>query len=186
MNLSLFHTLNNLLFQNTTFDSFIYFIAVTFPYCVVGSAFLFLLLYPTKTDASRWLFGLPRRVAKIVHVFFATGVTYLIVSLIKHIVAHPRPFQYITDMKSLFVDGGFDSFPSGHASAFMALGVALWYHHRTAGVFLIISAILIGIARIIGGVHFPIDILVGWLIGLGIALVANHIWKKISQKVSTE
>lgn len=184
MNLSLFHALNNLVFHSTTFDSVVYFIAVNFPYCVAITGFLFLLLYPTATDSKRWLFGLPRRVAKIMHVFFATGITYLFVSLVKHLVAHPRPFQYISDVKVLFTDGGFDSFPSGHSSAFMALGVALWYHHRIAGVFFIIFAILIGIARIIGGVHFPIDILVGWGIGLGIALVSNYIWKKISQKVS--
>ena len=47
----------------------------------------------------------------------------------------------------------------------MALGAALFAYHRIGGVFYVVAALAIGVARIISGIHWPLDVLAGWLLG---------------------
>ncbi len=60
-----------------------------------------------------------------------------------------------------------NSFPSGHALFTAALLVGLWHLSRKWS--LIVGAIIFGIitasARVIGGVHYPGDIIGGWIFG---------------------
>ena len=76
----------------------------------------------------------------------------------------------MSDVQSLIKETGF-SFPSGHASFFMALACAIFISHKKAGYLFMFFALLIGIARIIAGVHFPVDILGGFILGYAISRV---------------
>ncbi|MFO0880926.1 MAG: phosphatase PAP2 family protein [Gemmataceae bacterium] len=71
------------------------------------------------------------------------------------------------------------SFPSGHATCSMAIYTAagILYGRRLgrrwlgmAGVFL---GLAIGLTRPYLGVHYPLDVTIGWLGGLGVALVGT-------------
>ena len=75
----------------------------------------------------------------------------------------PRPFLAWPDINLIFESGGFDSFPSGHATFLWRLGAALFAYHRIGGVFYVVAALAIGVARIISGIHWPLDVLAGWL-----------------------
>jgi len=68
------------------------------------------------------------------------------------------------------------SFPSGHAQQSLAIGGYLGFLARRAWVWVVVAALalLISISRIYLGVHFPQDILGGWLIGL--LLLAGYLW----------
>ncbi|MFC1760215.1 phosphatase PAP2 family protein, partial [Candidatus Neomarinimicrobiota bacterium] len=73
---------------------------------------------------------------------------------------------------ALIEQGGF-SFPSGHAQGSTTLWLMLallirkkWINYLTA-----IMIILVSLSRLYLGVHYPIDILGGVLIGMGIVLV---------------
>ena len=74
----------------------------------------------------------------------------------------------------LFSESGY-AFPSGHATFFMALAFALFFNHKKAGYVFILFALLIGIARIIAGVHFPVDILGGFILGFFIAFFVKNV-----------
>jgi undecaprenyl-diphosphatase len=66
------------------------------------------------------------------------------------------------------------SFPSDHATLFVALAVGVWCAHARAGALLFAYVmIVVLLPRIYLGMHYPTDILVGGLIGGGIAWVAN-------------
>lgn len=71
------------------------------------------------------------------------------------------------------------SFPSGHAMGSVALGVALtmmlWRTHWRWPVFAAAFAfiVLVGLSRIYLGVHYPSDILAGWMAGTA-WVVAMH------------
>ncbi|MFI0505421.1 phosphatase PAP2 family protein [Streptomyces albogriseolus] len=80
----------------------------------------------------------------------------------------------------------FAAFPSGHAmTATVVLGLLLWLLHRhgvgrvlwrTALVVAVISVVGVGLTRVWLGVHWPTDVLGGWLFGAltVVAAVAVH------------
>ncbi len=103
---------------------------------------------------------------------------------LKHLISRPRPdvAPYLTEFSS-------PSFPSGHAMNNMLLATLLVYlswrmfkNKRlsiTVGIFAYIWAILVGISRLYLGVHWPTDVIFGWILGLlvggGIIWVAERV-----------
>lgn len=58
------------------------------------------------------------------------------------------------------------SFPSGHAAFFFALSFVVYLNNKKAGIiFLILSSIIV-IARVLSGIHWFSDVVVGALIGI--------------------
>jgi len=91
-------------------------------------------------------------------------------NLLKGIIALPRPFVLYPDVYR-FVEPDY-SFPSGHSmcGALFWIGAALLIMKSKR---MLIPAILvtvgIGISRCYFGVHYPTDVLVGWILGSGMA-----------------
>lgn len=80
------------------------------------------------------------------------------------------------------------SFPSDHAALFMSLAVGVWLASRRLGAIAIAYTVLfIFIPRLYLGIHWPTDLIVGGLIGAGIALIAcipsysNFVWSWLVQ-----
>ena len=72
------------------------------------------------------------------------------------------------------------SFPSGHATFFMALAVYLILTgNKKLGWFILVSALTIGVARVAAGVHWPSDVMAGWLVG---GLVSWLVFKLLNKK----
>jgi undecaprenyl-diphosphatase len=64
------------------------------------------------------------------------------------------------------------SFPSGHAATSFACAATLaWFVPRRVAVCLYVLAGLIAFSRVYVGVHYPLDVLAGALLGLGVARV---------------
>lgn len=96
-----------------------------------------------------------------------------IVNIVRFFYARPRPFV-LEQFTPLIDHAASPAFPSGHAAFFMALAVYfLLAREKKFGWFLLVSAILISLARISAGIHYPTDILAGWVIG---ALVSLVLW----------
>jgi undecaprenyl-diphosphatase len=88
-----------------------------------------------------------------------------------------RPFTDLSNIRLLPIEASNESFPSGHATLFSALaasvGYIYWKSHKSVVSLYIIGALAIGLARIVGGVHWPVDVLAGWILGGGCALLAH-------------
>lgn len=94
-------------------------------------------------------------------------VTYFVVYFLKAWVARPRPFAALSGVNLLMKAKGF-SFPSGHATmAFMSQTV-LWRVFKKWRIALFMLALSVGFARVYAGVHYPLDVLAGIIIGIGI------------------
>lgn len=78
----------------------------------------------------------------------------------------PRPFWLDPQVKALRVETSF-GIPSGHAQNAAAVwgGLASYLHRPWAWIIAAILAFFIGFSRLVLGVHFPTDVLAGWLIG---------------------
>jgi undecaprenyl-diphosphatase len=101
---------------------------------------------------------------EILKVFFSGCLAWILAYALKFLFHTLRPFDVISQVHSLIPESGF-AFPSGHATFFMALAVSIFFLHKKAGYVFMFFALLIGLARIMAGVHFPIDILVGFVLG---------------------
>lgn len=100
----------------------------------------------------------------------------LLIALLKLGYARPRPelVDHLVSVQSL-------SFPSGHATAsavtYLTLGALLARTERRRAVRGYIFAVagfltlLIGVSRVYLGVHYPTDVLAGWTVGAGWALL---------------
>ena len=74
--------------------------------------------------------------------------------------------------------------PSGHATFAGALAMAVFLLKKKLSIIFIIGALLIGLARIIAGVHWPVDIVAGYLVGALVSVLIYFIYMKISRAFS--
>jgi undecaprenyl-diphosphatase len=110
----------------------------------------------------------------------AHGVAAGLSNLIKHAVGRPRPkFMHSGNLELSPVTGsGWDSFPSGHATASFAVATVLSAKFpRWRWVFLPL-AIGIAASRIIRGSHFVTDVAGGAVIGYAIGSVVTRPWRE--------
>ncbi len=105
-------------------------------------------------------------------------LTWIAVSIIKVAVAFPRPFQTLSNFRVLISLPSGYSFPSGHAALTMALATAVYFYHRRLGELLFLFSFAVGMARIFVGVHYPLDVGVGFLLGYAIPKLLQHFFLK--------
>ena len=108
-------------------------------------------------------------------VFLASVGGWMLNDLLKEVFARPRPqvVPHLRQVMSL-------SFPSGHAltsaAVYLTLGALLMRvaQSRLAKFYCMfiamLATLLIGSTRVYLGVHYPTDVLAGWLIGISWAL----------------
>ena len=73
---------------------------------------------------------------------------------------------------------------AAYAAAAFAIGVTLWLHDRKIGLLYLLAALGVGIGRILSNVHFPVDVLVGAILGSTVAYFFErlHIYKYLTGK----
>lgn len=157
---------------------------------------LFLLLYnfTIKRKAVKWIV---RQVAGLSKSFFfiiyGIGAAWLLLeaplmavkfiaipflvlcynSFLRKIIGRTRPFVRF-GLEPLLSHEANGSCPSNHAASAMIISLAFWLISPYISIVLIIIAFFTGISRICAGVHYPLDVLIGWLIG-GITGVVGFI-----------
>lgn len=78
-------------------------------------------------------------------------------------------------MESLYFKLGDSSFPSNAMCGFAPLTVGAWRADRRAGILMTILLVSWGCGRVFVGIHYPLDILGGVVIGLGSAFLGFRI-----------
>lgn len=110
----------------------------------------------------------------------ALAVGFLINNvLIKNLVARVRPYDAIEGLLAIVPHLNDWSFPSGHTCASFAAATALALAFGKPGAWSFVPAVAIAISRLYVGVHYPSDVIVGAMIGAGVAFCVHKALKKI-------
>jgi len=91
--------------------------------------------------------------------------------VIKNACKRDRPPAAL-NIKSFIIPSDRFSFPSGHTSAAFLMATLWGWHYPPLLPTLFTWAMLVGVARVILGVHFPTDTLIGAVMGTSAALLS--------------
>lgn len=106
-----------------------------------------------------------------IRVYYLNILSFLINYGLKNIFMLPRPYELVPTMNLVHV--GEWSFPSGAAQDAMIFGGLLFFYSKSAWArtIAVLYIFLIGISRVYLGVHYPTDVLVGWIVGLALLFI---------------
>jgi len=110
------------------------------------------------------------------HGVIAAGLAAALALLIAHGITmvwdRPRPYLAHPHEVHLFIAPSNDaSFPSDHATAAFAIAVSILLRSRRVGLLALAMAIVLAVARVAVGVHYPGDVLGGAVLGTACALL---------------
>lgn len=173
LNESLFFSLNGLAGRSPFSDNLIVFFAEWLPYLMAAGGLVAFLLWRTeKRKKTRALIGALAAVA------ISRGV---ITEGIRFFYHHPRPASALERVTTLLQEQSY-SFPSGHAAFFFALSAVIYKYDKRLGVVFFCFSTLMGIARVAAGVHYPLDILAGAVIGAAVGFASARLIDHIVER----
>lgn len=97
--------------------------------------------------------------------------TFAFVTLLRYVINAPRPYEVTGIVPIIKKDTVGLSFPSRHTSSVFIIAMAYLYVNAVLGFFMMIFAVLIGLSRIVFGVHFAKDVIAGALISIVIGII---------------
>ena len=144
------------------------FLAQYLPYLlIIGFAILLLL-------EKNWRRRLYQLFLVSLSVLLARG---LAVEVIRFFYQKQRPYIALAFRPLIDLDFSY-AFPSGHAAIFFALAMATFFFRKSWSYYFFAGAFLISLARVYVGVHWPLDVLGGAVVGIISAFV---VWKILPQ-----
>ena len=100
--------------------------------------------------------------------------------LLKPLVDRTRPY-YVLDYEPMIPPVGDASFPSGHTAVSFAAATAIYAINKKWGIVAYIFAVVMGFSRLYLGVHFPLDVVCGAIVGTVAAKLVLFLAKKIGK-----
>lgn len=175
MNLSIFNFFFSFAHKSVFLDDVIVFFGRYAPY-LLGIVFIVFVFEQSDSRRRLFLFG-----EAVLAVILARG---LVTEVIRHLYAHSRPFDAL-GITALIPESG-NSFPSGHMTFFFALALIVWFYDRSWGTWFLVASLVIGIARVASGVHWPADIVGGIVIGVVSAWFVHGLLQDSRKKIFGE
>jgi len=103
-------------------------------------------------------------------VLLAFAIERPVYFVLKNGLRRNRPQAALQNFRSIITPSDQFSFPSGHTSAAFMMATLLGFYCTPLTIPLYCWAALVGFSRVVLGVHFPTDTLVGAILGIGTAL----------------
>lgn len=94
------------------------------------------------------------------------AVGFVLLTLVRKWINQPRPYEAWEIVPLLDKDSSGNSMPSRHVFSATIISMACLHASLPAGLVLLFSSALLGLVRVLGGVHYPKDVLVGYACGL--------------------
>ena len=91
---------------------------------------------------------------------------FILLTLVRKWINHPRPYETWGIIPLLDKDSSGNSMPSRHVFSATIISMACLHANLPVGLTLLVLSALLGLVRVLGGVHYPKDVLVGYACGL--------------------
>lgn len=104
------------------------------------------------------------------------GVSFIIVSLFRKIASAQRPYEVYGFVPALKKDTKGKSFPSRHVFSIFMVAFTYFLVNIPIGIVLMAFGLVLGIIRVVGGVHFVRDVVAGALMAFFIATISYGIF----------
>lgn len=151
------------------------------PLSTVNDRLFFKVAILALVIAMVWRGGRARRAALLALVAFpiADGIC----NLAKHMVPVARPFQELADVHLRVGSTASMGTASSHAAnlAAVATVMTLGLGFRWGAAW-IAAALVVGVARVYAGAHYPNQVLLGWAIGISVGFMADRLTRIIVQR----
>ena len=97
---------------------------------------------------------------------FVPASGFVILSLLRKKLNAPRPYEVWEIVPLLDRDSPGQSMPSRHVFSASIISMACLHASLSVGLILLILSAILGLVRVLGGVHYPKDVVVGYIYGL--------------------
>ena len=91
---------------------------------------------------------------------------FVLLTLVRKWINQPRPYETWGIVPLLDKDSSGNSMPSRHVFSATIISMACFHASLPVGLILLVLSALLGLVRVLGGVHYPKDVLVGYACGL--------------------
>lgn len=168
--LSIFNRIRSLAGQSAILDWAMVFLGEYLGYFLVVVVLIFFLKSQEDWRAKFHNFALV-----VLSVILSRGI---LTEVIRFFFRRERPFA-VLEIEPLISQAASAALPSGHAAFYFALAFAIWIINKRLGFWLTVGALFIGFGRVVSGVHWPLDILAGALVGLLSVFVVNFLLRSL-------
>ena len=91
---------------------------------------------------------------------------FVLLTLVRKWINQPRPYEAWGIIPLLDKDSAGNSMPSRHVFSATIISLSCLHANLPVGLILLVLSALLGMVRVLGGVHYPKDVLVGYACGL--------------------
>lgn len=96
----------------------------------------------------------------------APAVSFVLVSIFRNVYNAPRPYEVSGVKPIIKKESKGKSFPSRHVFSIFVIATVLFFIYKPLGLVLMVAGLVLAVLRVIGGVHFPRDVIVGAIVGI--------------------
>jgi len=178
LDLIIFCWLNSFAFLHQGTDAIVLLFAGKLAYIVVAGLSLFG-IFSLMPIFPRAVLARARNIEMIVGALVAGAIArFGIVEIVRFFWDRARPFEVLAHIQQLLDHDREGSFPSGHAAFFFALAAFISFYYPRTSILFFTAAAAISVSRVIGGIHWPSDIIAGALVGILTSFICRALLQK--------
>ena len=102
--------------------------------------------------------------------------TLIVISIVRALINAKRPYEVYDYTPAVHKDTKGRSFPSRHTVSAFIIAMAFMYINPKIGMIMLVIAALIGVTRVLAGVHFIRDVISGAAIGVIIGVLGFFVF----------
>lgn len=113
-----------------------------------------------------YLFWSQKKIGVLAPYIIIPGIAFVLLSLARKILNSPRPYEAWAIHPLIIKKSKGQSMPSRHVFSATVISVCILRENLFLGLLLLLLSALLALCRVLGGVHYPKDVIIGYLIGL--------------------